>query len=139
MPQNTKFDPENINFFNKTKLFKDGKGVSGTAIAGQSTNLDLELADDVLMTGGVFMAQNAAQGDKVDFQVLAPDGQGGHVVVAQFIKDWFLDPTVVQQPIPKSAYPAKLVTGLILRVIYHSVGESNVWMAVNYDREKVLE
>jgi hypothetical protein len=139
MPQNTKFDPENINFFNKTKLFKDCKGASGVAVAGQTTNLDLTLSDDVLMTGGVFLAQNAAQGDKVDFQVLAPDGQGGYVVVAQFITDWYLDPTVVQQPIPRSSYPAKLVAGLILRVIYHSVGENNVWMAVNYDREKVLE
>jgi hypothetical protein len=134
MPSGTTYDPQNMRDFEKVKLFKDAKGVSGTATAGTTTNLDLALTDDILLAGGsIFLAQGAAAGDKVDFQVLA----GGNVI-AQFISDWYVDPSTVVQQVPQSNYPAKLFAGMVLRVAYHSVGTSDVWIAVNYNREKVL-
>jgi len=134
MASNTTFDPQNTASFEKSKLFKDAKGVIGTATKETTTNLDLVLTDDVLMTGGVFLAQGAEWGDKVDFQVIHPTAG----VVAQFITDWYLNPDSTLQPIPKSSYPAKLAAGLTLRVVYHSVGATDVKVAINYDREKVL-
>jgi len=134
MASGTTYDPQNITSFEKTKLFKDAKGVSGVAAFGTTTYLDLVLTDDVLMTGGMFLAQGAAWGDKVDFQVIHPVNG----VIAQFITDWYLNPDVTKQEVPGSNYPAKLVAGLTLRVVYHSVGGTDVNIAVNYNREKVL-
>ena len=133
MATGTKYDPQNINEFEKSKLMKDGKGVSGTATAGQSTNFDLALSDDFLVTNGFLMAKGGAAGDKVDFKVLY-----GETVVAQFITDWFVNPDSTQQDTPKSYFPAKLAAGLTIRLVYHSIGETDVWVAINFDREKVL-
>lgn len=134
MPSNTAYNPQNVNEFEKVKLFKDARGIQGTAAAGQSTNFDLTLTDDVLMAGGaIFLAKGAAQGDKVDFQVLA-----GGQVVAPFITNWFLNPDATKQEVPQSMYPAKIFAGMTLRVIYHSVGQNSVWVAINYNLEKVL-
>lgn len=133
MASNTTYNPEHINNFEKTKLNKNGQGASGTAVAGSTTNIDYTLTDDVLITGAFLLAKGAAQGDKVDFQVLS-----GAAVVSQFITNWYLNPDSTLQSTPVSRYPAKLSTGLKIRIVYTSVGGSNVWVAVNYDMEKVL-
>jgi hypothetical protein len=133
MASNTKYNPEHINYFEKSKLNKDGQGVTGTALAGQVTNIDYTITDDSLITGGFLLVSGAVWGDFVDFQVL-----NGAAVAAQFITNWYIDPSIVSQQITKSNYSAKLVTGLKIRVVYHSVGGSNVKIAINYDLEKVL-
>lgn len=136
MPTGTRFDPPNSNYFDKTKMNKDAKGVSTTVIAGTTTNLDYTLTDDVLIAGGTnFLAKGAAQGDTVDFQVVHPVLG----VLNQFITSWYVNPDKTDQSVPPSNYPAKLFAGLILRVVYHSTGAENVWIAVNYNIEKVLE
>jgi hypothetical protein len=135
MPSNTVFNPQNLTDFEKSKLNKDAKGVAATMTAGQSTSLDLTITDDVLMAGGTsVLVRGAAQGDKMDFQVVHPVAG----VLVQFVTDWYVNPDSTLQQTPPSNYPAKLLTGLILRIIYHSVGETDVWLAVNYNREKVL-
>ena len=135
MPSNTDFNPQNLRDFEKSKLNKDARGVSMTVTAGTDGVLDLTLTDDILLAGGtIFLAKGAAQGDKVDFQVVHPVAG----VLAQFVTDWFMNPDSTLQAVPPSNYPAKVFAGLILRVIYHSVGGSDVWIAVNYNREKVL-
>lgn len=135
MPSNTAFDPQNISLFEKSKLNKDAQGVSVTVTAGATVNLDLILADDCVIAGGTcFLAKGSAQGDTVDFQVIHPV----YGMINQFVTSWFMDPDSTLQPVPTSNYPAKLFTGLTLRVVYHSTGSSDVWIAVNYNKEKVL-
>ena len=135
MASNTTFDPQNLSAFEKTKLFKDAKGVAITATAGEDTTLDLTLDDDTLLSGGtVFLAKGAAPGDTVDFKVVHPTAG----VIAQFITDWFVNPDSTLQQVPESNYPAKVFAGLTLRVVYHSVGSTDVWIAVNYNKEKIL-
>lgn len=135
MATNTTFDPQNANAFEKSKLFKDARGISATITAGTTTNLDLVLSDDILLAGGTtFLAKGAAQGDKVTFQVIHPVNG----VIAQFISDWYLNPDVTLQQVPPSNYPAKILAGLTLRIAYTSVGATDVWVAVNYNIEKVL-
>lgn len=134
MATGTAYNPQNINEFEKSKLNKDARGVSATITAGTTQDLDLTLSDDVLMSGGaVFLAKGAAQGDYVQFQVLQ-----GTTIASQFITDWYLNPDVTLQQIPTSNYPAKLVAGLTLRLKYTSTGSTDVWIAVNYNLEKVL-
>jgi hypothetical protein len=136
MPINTKFDPPNLNYFDKTKMNKDARGVSATVTAGTTVSLDYTLADDILLAGGTtFLAKGGAQGDTVDFQVVHPVAG----VLNQFISNWYVNPDVTDQTVPPSNYPAKLFSGLILRIVYHSTGASDVWIAVNYNMEKVLE
>lgn len=136
MPTGTRFDPPNSNYFDKTKMNKDAKGVSTTVIAGTTVNLDYTLTDDVLIAGGTnFLAKGAAQGDTVDFQVVHPI----YGVLNQFITNWYVNPDKTDQAVPPSNYPAKSFAGLILRVVYHSTGTTDVWVAVNYNLEKVLE
>lgn len=136
MPTQTNFNPANINEFEKTKLNKAAKGVIGVAIAGATSSLDLTLTDDILMSGGnIFLAKGAAWGDKVDFQIVHPV----YGVINQFITNWYLNPDSTLQAVPTSSYPAKLPAGITLRVLYSSVGVTDVAIAVNYNCEKVLE
>lgn len=135
MPINTKYDPQHSKDFQKGLLNKDAKGQSGTVIAGSTTSFDMPLQDDMLITGGVLLSKNANQGDKVHFQIV----HSTYGVIAQYVTDWFINPEVVEQRTPSIEYPAKLQAGLILRLVYVSTGQNDVWVAINYDREKVLE
>jgi hypothetical protein len=127
------FNPQNVSEFEKSKVAKDANGVSGTAVAGQTTNIDLVLADDMLITGGFLLAQNANQGDYCHFKVMA-----GPTLAAQFVTNWFIDPSQTKQQTPQSNFPAKIPAGLTLRVSYVNVGATDVWVAINYDLNKVL-
>jgi hypothetical protein len=138
MPSNTGFDPRNIDDFEKSKLNKDTKSKFQTADLGTTTNIDFTLSDDVLLAGGsVFLVKNAKWGDRVSFQILY-----GQNVIMQFITDWYLNPESIKQDIPSSNYPAKLSTGLVLRIVYTSIGivgtDSPPEVAINYNFEKVL-
>jgi hypothetical protein len=136
MPSNTTYDPNNTSYFDKTKLNKDAKGIAETVTAGQTKNIDFALTDDSLLAGGtVLLVKGAAQGDKIDFQVVHPVAG----VLLTFVKDWYVNPDSTKQDVPTAPYPAKLFAGLILRLVYYSVGETDVWVAINYNKEKVLE
>jgi hypothetical protein len=132
--QNSTFDPVNIYDYQKTKLNKNAQGVQGVVTAGQVGNLDLTLADDHLVTGGALIVSNAALGDKCHFQVLY-----NGVVANQYVTDWFMDPSISTQKTPEVLYPAKIVAGLTLRVVYHSTGQNDVTVSMNYDLEKVMK
>lgn len=134
MPTNTTYDPQHIREFQKGYLNKSAKGFSFTATAGQSTSHDYTLTDDMLITGGSLLVSGGVWGDTVDFQVVHPIAG----VLAEYVSDWYINPASVLQKTPSVDYPAKLPAGLILRVIYNSVGETNVNVAINYDMELVL-
>lgn len=140
MATNTNYNPPNTNNFEKSKLNKYAIGFSFTIQPNELTTFDYQVTDDILMTGGgSFYVKGGFQGDYVDLQVIAPDGQGGWIVVSQFVTSWFINPDNISQAVPKAMYPAKLVAGLRIRIIYHSVGGSQpVWCAINFDFEKVL-
>jgi hypothetical protein len=131
--QNSQFNPESVYDFKKSKLNKDARGFSTTITAGTTGTLDYTLTDDCLISGGCLLCVTGNKGDKVNFQVLM-----GQTVVAQYVTDWYITPDSVQQSVPQSRYPAKLVAGLTLRICYTSTGETDVWIAINYDIEKVI-
>lgn len=116
--QNSTFNPVNVSDFTKDKLNKDCQGIINTIVTvNTATNIDFTLTDDEIIAGGhVFLVKDATWGDYVDFQIVHPTNG----VLIQFITNWPINPDVKQQQIPISNYPAKIITGLILRIIYHS-------------------
>lgn len=150
MPSNTTFDPQNANDFQKSKLRLNGLSVTGTAAHGESTNIDLLMTDDFLLTDGILFANNSTWGDKIDFQVVAPTGfsnvnvAGGYTftedtVLLQPLTDWIINPQKIDQSGTMANYPAKIYAGLILRVVYHSISNTtDVGVGINYKLHKVL-
>jgi hypothetical protein len=141
MPSNTTYNPPNIDAFIKTALNYDAVGVTGTAAAGNTTNIDYALTNDTLITGAQVLTNTAAFGDSISFQVVDVNnilGYGANVVLNQFVTNWQLRADSQEQIDLKVNYPAKIITGLYLRLIYVSTGTSPVAVAINYSLHKVL-
>ena len=139
MPSNTTYKPLCISDFEASKLNFNAQGVSVTATAGVVTNLDYTLLDDCLITGCWLLISGATIGDKIAFQVV--DGSGAFsgtpgTVLNQFVSNWYLSTCVDTQF--DMDYPAKIYTGLTLRLVFTSTGSTNVSIAANYKLHKVL-
>jgi hypothetical protein len=135
MPTNTSYDPTNVNFFDKTKLNKDANSVVATIAAGTSYNIDHLISDDALIMDSTLLVHGAAKGDYWKMQVIHPV----YGVVFEPIHKWMVDFTSTNQRLPKANFPAKIFAGLTMRVVYTSVGTEDVWVALNIDKDKVLE
>jgi hypothetical protein len=133
MPSNTTYNPPNIYSFTKTALLFSARGISTTVTAGSSANLDITMTDDCLLTGVELITEAAAFGDTLTLQVLDPTKT---VVLETAASNWYISSTSDQQF--EMVYPAKILAGLTLRVIYTSVGTSNVFLAINYKLHTVL-
>lgn len=103
------------------------KGIQGTALAGQVSNIDHTLAAERWIDGVELFQEGAAQGDFVDFQVVHP--QAG--VLDQFGESWVIDHAICKQGAVVLSYPAKVPAGLTIRIRYTSTGGSNVWVGAN--------
>jgi hypothetical protein len=134
------FNPVRISDFDKTKLTFDAQGAMMTVSAGQTTNVDLTLTDDCLITGAWLVSDsNTAFGDYACLQVVDTTGITGYpagTVLSQFVTNWYVIPNMDEQfDVP---YPAKIIAGLTLRLVYISTGTNNAFIAVNYKLHKVL-
>jgi hypothetical protein len=139
MPSGTTYNPPNVLSFVKSALIFNSQGASTTIIAGQISNLDVTLTDDCLLTGLEVVINNGNYGDYINFQVVDPTGFTGHpagTVLLQPASNWYVAPVYENQY--DIVYPAKIVTGLTLRIIYTSTGSSNVFLAINYKLHKCL-
>jgi hypothetical protein len=139
--QGSKYAPGNSSEYSAKDLNADFKGMKFTASAGTTTTNDLQINDDVLVDGAVFHAIGGEFGDKAKFQIIDKDnvmGFGTNVVLAQFVTDWYINPDISIQLDEKSPYPAKIYSGLYVRVIYDSVGSTDVKIILNLRLHKVL-
>jgi hypothetical protein len=116
------------------------KGVAGTATAGGVTNIDLQLTDDVVMTGGTMITKGAAFGDKATLQVVDIDGiyAPAGTILGQYVTDWQMKEVEELQADLSVPYPANLPNGTYLRCVYTSTGGANVKVGINYILHKVL-
>ena len=140
MPSNTGYNPVSSQDFEKSKLQFNGQGVKATVTAGQVVNIDYTLTDDCLITGAWFVTDsNAAFGDSASFQVVDTTGITGYpagTVLNQFVTNWYMYPNSSEQfEVP---YPAKLMAGLTVRLVYTSTGTNNVFVAINFALHKVM-
>jgi hypothetical protein len=142
---NSNYNPSSIDSFEKTKVTANNQGAKGLALAGQSTNIDLALTDDHLLTGVNLIAKGSAFGDTVSLQIVdalgtLPNGLSFPVgtILNQFATVLNVPDDIQEKFNEDSGYPAKLYAGLTIRLIYTSVGTSDVQVAINYKLHKVL-
>lgn len=141
MANNTTYNPDNINAFVKSALHYDAIGVTGAAVAGTSTNIDYILTNDMLITGAQVLSNISTFGDSLTFQLVDVNnvlGYGANLVLNQFVTNWQLRSDSQEQIHLNCNYPAKIISGLCLRLIYTSVGSANVMVAINYELHKIL-
>ena len=137
--QNSTYNPIHENDFEKNKLTFDAQGVSTTVTSGSITNLDYTLTDDCLITGAELIVNNGNYGDTLSFHVVDTTGFTGYpagTVLDQYATNWNVAPVTDTQL--SVVYPAKIITGLTLRVVYTSTGSSNPFIALNYKLHKCL-
>lgn len=140
MPSNTKFNPSNIDKFDKAALNFSAIGVAGSANSGTSTTIDYKLTDDMLLTGSQVLTNGTAFGDSLSFQIIDIDGilTPAGTVLGQFVTNWQLRTDSQEQIKIEINYPAKIYSGLYLRLIYNSTGNSDVLVSINYFLHKIL-
>lgn len=139
MPSNTTYNPPNTNAFVKSALNFDAHGVNTTITAGATANLDYTLTDDCLLTGVGLITNQGSYGDTMNLQVIDTTGAFTGVpgaLLLQAATNWNVVPSTDDQF--DLTYPAKLLTGMTLRVSYTSTGSQNVFLAVNYKLHKCL-
>lgn len=140
MASNTTYDPQNSSQYVKNKLQANHRGVQTTVTAGLSANIDMTMGDDCLLTGIQIRCKGQKFGDTIDGQivVIGAGPEGSDLVLLTFASDWGICEDPEDQVNEDSIYPAKLSTGMTIRIIYNSTGESNVNVIVNYKLQKVL-
>jgi hypothetical protein len=124
----TTYNPSRSDELDKTKVNFNGQKVMGTVPALSTSNIDMTLSDDCLLTGAKVILVGACEDDEIKFQVLV-----GSTVVNQFI-DWYASDLEKELK-----YPAKIPTGLTLRVVYkNTCPTTSVKVKINYSLHKVL-
>jgi hypothetical protein len=141
MPSNTTYNPIHVADFDKTRLLLAAQGVTANASYGTSTNLDLLLSDDCLLTGLVFFTNSGAYGDYANLQIVDTTGITGAppgTVLDQVATNWYICPNQYFEV--ESVYPAKIMAGLTIRLVYTStsIGVGSTFVAVNYILHKCL-
>jgi hypothetical protein len=137
----SKYAPGSEKEYSAKDLNANFKGILFTATAGTTTTSDLLVSDDSLIDGAKLIVIGATIGDKGTLQVIDKDnvlGYGANTVLGQYVTDWYMNPNDSNQLDSKSAYPAKIFGGLYLRMIYTSVGPSDVNIILNYKLHKIL-
>lgn len=118
-----------------------GQGVSGTATAGTTTDIDMVLAEARLLDGTELLLVNQAAGDSITFQVVDKDnvlGYGAGLVLDQFASSWFVVADKQSQGQVRLPYSAEVPAGIYLRIKYTSTGGTNVTVQCNYFLHKFL-
>jgi hypothetical protein len=127
--------------FASTNVNSANQGLRTTCTAGTTTNIDLKLNDDCFLTGGVLRTDGSAFGDYATFQVVDVDnifGYGAGTILGQYISNWYMRSDAQEQVNENTPYPAKVLAGLYLRLVYVSTGTSNVDAVVMYRLHKAL-
>lgn len=140
MAQNTNYAPTQTTQLASDQVVFAGKGVYGEVnvvdiAIDNTTNIDLVLVDDMLLTGGVLMVKGGHFEDKVCMQVVHPVAG----VVNEFVTDYRIAEDSIKQFELNSAYPAKIPAGLTLRVKYIPFAVAGLRdIAANYYLHKIL-
>lgn len=111
-----------------------GVGISGTATAGTTTNIDHKLTEARLLDGVKLILKDQAFGDSVRFQVVDVDnilGYGAGLVLDEFGSSWYVSSDSQDQGAINLPYSAEVIANLYVRIIYNSTGGSNVSVKAN--------
>lgn len=138
----TVYNPTSVDAFDKTKLNYNGLKVSASVAAGATTDVNLALTDDHLLTGAQLILTGACDLDEVQFKIVDSSSSipvparvafPNYPILNQFI-DWYASNFSKDLP-----YPAKITAGLTLRVTYKNTCVSTaVTVKVNYFLHKII-
>lgn len=141
---NSTLKVDTVEQFNANSVFYNAQGTMGTCTPGGVTNVDLKMLDDNFLTGGHLRVKGQTFGDFLHVQVVDKDniiGYGANVVLRQFVTNWYLSADDSQQADFGLPYPAKVIAGLYIRIVYNSIaltGTPFPQLAINYDLHKAL-
>jgi hypothetical protein len=102
-----------------------GNATPWTVCEPGETNLDLTMAEELHIDGGTIIVKDANPGDYCVFQVVHPIAG----VVEQFVNKSFVIPGTGKMDV--NVYRARIPAGLIIRVVYHNTGSTNVECGIN--------
>ena len=114
-----------------------GKGIAFTATAGTTTSYDYKLTEARLIDGAEVFCKDHAFGDSLKFQIVDVDGVYAPGIVPpgtvldEFITDWYMAADQQGQTQTRLSYLAEIITGLYIRLVYTSVGVTNVQVRCN--------
>jgi hypothetical protein len=123
--------------FNTSLNFRfRGKGIEGTAAAGQTTNIDEKFTQEMYINGAQLILKNHVFGDYVNFQVVDVDGimAPAGTVLDTFGEKWFVASDKQDQQTVILPYPARIYAGLYIRISYKSNGLTDVSVQCNLFR-----
>lgn len=136
MAINTTFNPKTINEFSKDHLEFAGQSLFLTANIDATTEQDLVLVDDMLLTGGELLVENGNIEDSIYLQVVHPT----YGVVKEFVSDFKVAPDSVKQISLQVSYPSKLFAGLSIRCRYIAANSGTARkIAINLFLHRILE
>lgn len=118
-----------------------GKGIAFTATAGTSTSYDYKLTEARLIDGTRLILKNHVFGDSVKFQVVDVDniiGYGAGTVLDEFADSWFFAEDKQEQTDTRLPYSAEVIANLYIRIIYDSIGASDVLVQCNLFAHKYM-
>lgn len=115
-------------------------GIVGTATAGQITTKDYTLTDDIFIRGIEVLVNGSAFGDSITIQVLDTNnlmGYGAGAVVSTPVTAWNVSNTLNIFEY-ESIVPQKGLATFTVRIIYTSVGLTEVSFGINFLFLKIL-
>jgi hypothetical protein len=118
-----------------------GTSLSFTATAGTTTTGDHKVLENRLLDGVGLLIKDAAWGDSLRLQVVDVDnllGAGANYVLDEFATTWLINPQAYDQGFWRLEYSAEIPAGFYIRIIYNSVGGTNVGVGANLFLHKNL-
>lgn len=133
---NTIYNPQSYPL-DGSKVQAAGQGVAATCAANTTTNLDIDLTDDMLVTGAEIVITGASIGDYIQLQVVQTANKS-IVLATPLPGPWYVQQTGDTDF--RFEFPVKATAGMTLRVIYHAtVILITPTMAANFKLWKVLQ
>ncbi len=126
---------------NADKVRFRGVGISFTATAGTATSYDYLISEGRIIDGTQIILKDHAFGDHVAFKIVDVDnmfGYGAGVVLETFGDTWYVASDKQDQGHIRMPYSAEIIAGLYIRVVYTSVGATNVGVKLNLFVHKYL-
>lgn len=110
-----------------------GKGTSGTATAGTTSDIDYKFTEELYTNGADLILNNNVIGDKITIEIIDIDGvyYPANTVLSTYVKDWYISPASNYVSETRIEYPSKIAKDLYFRVKYTSTGGTDVIVYIN--------
>jgi hypothetical protein len=123
----------------RIKAFSDSEGMrfrghsfSGEITANSTESIDYKIVEERFINGGKLMVSSVGIEDQISFQVVDKDnvlGLGANILLDEFIKDFYLPQNESLEV--QLDYPARIIAGLYLRLIYKNTNDQNIKVRCN--------